>query len=290
VSDWLSSSALDRVEFARTDPEWVRAAWAKESARLLPVGEAAVAAAADGSLATVSTGGEYDPERHFLLGLVDGVPWFATWAEADGLTPLRSIMDGLPVSQLQAAFTGAGLGTWHAAERFCGRCGSATRVVAGGQSRVCTGCGRESYPRTDPAVIVAILDPDGRLLLGRQPSWAPGRVSVFAGFVEVGESLEQAVHREMAEEVGLELSGVTYLGSQPWPFPRSLMVGFLARACHTNVIAAEGEIELARWYSVPGLREAMESAEVTLPPHTSIARRMIEAWLAGDLPSHGNGS
>ena len=285
MSDWLFGSALDRVEFARTDPEWVRAAWTDEAALLLPVGEAAVAAAADGSLAPVATSGDYDAERHYLLGLDHTSSGFATWAEADGLTPLRSIMDGLPAPHLQAAFTGAGLGTWHAGERFCGRCGSLTRVVAGGQSRLCTGCGRESYPRTDPAVIVAILDPDGRLLLGRQPSWAPGRVSVFAGFVEMGESLEQAVHREMAEEVGLDLAGITYLGSQPWPFPRSLMVGFLAHASRTDVTAAEGEIELARWFTVPGLREAMASGEVTLPPHTSIARRMIESWLAGELTS-----
>ncbi len=282
MSDWQAGSALDRVEEQRVDPEWVAACWADPGAVLLSVGESAVAARPDGSLAPRPTSGDYHADRHYLLGLIDGRPWFATWAE-DGLTPLRSIMDGLPAPELQAAFTGAGLAMWHANTRYCPRCGSPTRVVSGGQARACDNCGRELYPRTDPAVIVTILDPEGRILLGRQPSWAPGRVSVFAGFVEMGESLEQAVHREMAEEVALELTDVTYLGSQPWPFPRSLMVGFRARAERTEVTEAEGEIEAARWFTIPQLRAAMASGEVTLPQHTSIARRMIEAWLAGSL-------
>ncbi|MCB0913464.1 MAG: NAD(+) diphosphatase [Propionibacteriaceae bacterium] len=283
MSDWLAGSALDRVEERRADPDWVRTSWADPAAVLLPVGEVAVAVTPDGSLATGPTDGDYDPERHYLLGMVEGRPWFATWADGEQLAPLRSIMDGLSAPELQAAFTGSGLARWHANAGFCSTCGAATRAVRGGQARACTGCGRELYPRTDPAVIVAIVDPAGRLLLGRQPSWAPGRVSVFAGFVEMGESLEQAVHREMAEEVALELADITYLGSQPWPFPRSLMVGFRARALQTAFTMAEGEIEGARWFTVDELRAALGSGEVTLPPHTSIARRMIEAWLAGTL-------
>jgi NAD+ diphosphatase len=282
VIDWTAPSALDRAEDRRTNPDWVAGLWGRTDAVVLPVGEAAVTADASGALAPRATDGAYDPERHYLLGLVDGRPWFATWAD-DGTVALRSLMDGLPAAHLEVAFTGSGLATWHRNTGFCERCGSPTRAASGGQSRVCTGCGRELYPRTDPAVIVAIVDPDGRLLLGRQPSWAPGRVSVFAGFVEIGESLEQAVHREMAEEVALALTDVTYLGSQPWPFPRSLMVGFRARAEATGFTAAEGEIEAARWFTVAQLRAATASGEVTLPPHTSIARRMIEAWLAGAL-------
>ncbi len=283
MSDWLAGSALDRVEERRTDPAWVRACWADPAAVLLPVGELAVAVTPEGTLATRSTDGAYDPERHYLLGLIGGRPWFATWADGDTVTALRSVMDGLPGSELQAAFTGSGLARWHANAGFCSTCGARTRVVHGGQARKCAGCGRELYPRTDPAVIVAILDAAGRLLLGRQLSWAPGRVSVFAGFVEMGESLEQAVRREMAEELALDLADITYLGSQPWPFPRSLMVGFRARAVRTGFTAAEGEIADARWYSVGQLRYALASGAVTLPPQTSIARRMIEAWLAGTL-------
>lgn len=282
--DWRNGSDLDRVAELRIDPEWVLAAWADPDAVLLRVGDASVEAGADGALLTRRAEADFDPELHYLLGRIEGRPWFAKRVEAEEeLTALRSVMDGLPAAGLEAAFTAVGLATWHAITGFCPRCGAQTRAVHGGQSRKCTACGLELYPRTDPAVIVAIVDPDNRLLLGRQPSWAPGRYSVFAGFVEMGESLEQTVHREMAEEVGLELTGVTYLGSQPWPFPRSLMVGFLAHATRDEPVPAVGEIELARWFTHDQLVAAMAVGEVVLPPHTSIARRMIESWLDGSL-------
>ena len=284
--DWLSGSDLDRVAEQRTDPDWVLAAWADPEAVLLRVGDASVEADADGVLLTRRTENEFDPEVHFLLGLIDGRPWFATRdGENEELTALRSVMDGLPSAGLEAAFTAVGLAAWHAGTGFCPRCGAQTRAAHGGQSRKCTACGLELYPRTDPAVIVAIVDPEGRLLLGRQPSWAPRRYSVFAGFVEMGESLEQTVHREMAEEVGLELTGITYLGSQPWPFPRSLMVGFVAYTTRGEPIPAVGEIEVARWFTHDELVASMAAGDVVLPPVTSIARRMIDSWLAGTLAS-----
>ena len=286
MSDWLNGSDLDRVAELRTDPAWVLAAWGDPDAVLLRVGGTSVETGADGSLLTRRPEAEFDPERHYLLGRIDGRPWFATPASEDEqLTVLRSIMDDLPVAGLQAAFTAVGLAAWHAGSGFCPRCGAPTRAVNGGQARRCTRCGTELYPRTDPAVIVAILDPDGRLLLGRQAVWPPGRYSVFAGFVEMGESLEQTVHREMAEEVALELTGITYLGSQPWPFPRSLMLGFLAHTGRAEPGPAEGEIEAARWFTRQELRDAISAGQVGLPPMTSIARRMIEAWLEGSLPA-----
>lgn len=281
MSDWQSESALDRVEEQRRDPEWVAGLWTDPATAVLPVGDGRVPVVS-GALVPSAASGDYDPERHLLLGRLGERPWFAEAAAAPAHEPLRAVMDGLTRPELEVAFTAVGLVGWHTGAAFCSRCGAPTSVVAAGQARRCSGCGRESYPRTDTAVIVAILDPAGRLLLGRQPSWAPGRHSVFAGFVEMGESLEQAVHREMAEEVGLRLRDVTYLGSQPWPFPRSLMVGFSARAELTELTPAVGEIELARWFSTDGLRESIASGEVSLPPMTSIARRMIESWLAGD--------
>ena len=138
--------------------------------------------------------------------------------------------------------------------------------------------------RSDPAVIVAVTDADDRLLLGRQPVWAKGRVSVFAGFVEAGESLEQAVHREVFEEVGLRLGPPRYLGSQPWPFPRSMMLGFTARALDTALTLDAREIEAARWYTRGQLETALAHGELTLPMRTSIAHRMITAWRRGELP------
>lgn len=290
MSDWKNGSDLDRVAELRTDPAWVLAAWVNPNAVLLRVGDASVETATDGSLLTRRADADFDPDRHYLLGRIDGRPWFATRAPEDvQLTALRSVMDDLPVAGLQAAFTAVGLAAWHAGSGFCPRCGAATQPVHGGQARRCTSCGTELYPRTDPAVIVAILDPDNRLLLGRQAVWAPGRYSVFAGFVEMGESLEQTVHREMAEEVGLELTAVTYLGSQPWPFPRSLMLGFLAHTERAEPVPAVGEIEAARWFTTAELRDAMAAGDVVLPPFTSIARRMIEAWLDGSIAQQSAG-
>lgn len=285
MSDWQAESALDRVEEQRHDSEWVAGLWADPAAAVLPVCDGRVPVV-DGALVPSAAEGEYDRERHLLLGRLGERPWFAEAADdpAHETETLRAVMDGLSRPELEVAFTAVGLVGWHTGAAFCSRCGAPTSVAAAGQARRCSGCGRESYPRTDTAVIVAILDAADRLLLGRQPSWAPGRHSVFAGFVEMGESLEQAVHREMAEEVGLLLNDLTYLGSQPWPFPRSLMVGFSARAAATDLTPAVGEIELARWFTTEGLRESIASGEVSLPPMTSIARRMIESWLAGNLP------
>lgn len=279
-ASWLDHSVLDRVPDNRAETAWVDGLWESADAVVLAAAEAQVAVDSTG-LRTEPSAGDYDPESHFLLGLVAGTPWFAA-AGGEGLAPLRSVMDSLGTTELELAFTAAGLVGWHARAGYCPTCGAATRAVAGGTVRRCTACEQEQYPRTDPAVIVAILDDDDRLLLGRQPVWPAGRHSVFAGFVEVGESLEQAVHREMAEEVGLTLHGLEYLGSQPWPFPRSLMVGFLARADGTEITLAGDEIERARWFTREQLRTALDG-EVILPPVTSIARRMIEAWLAGRL-------
>ena len=286
MTEWRKGSDLDRVAELRSDPAWVLAAWADPEAVLLRVGVASIEAGEDGSLLTRRAEHDFDPELHYLLGRIDGRPWFATRAGGDEqLTALRSVMDDLPTAALQAAFTAVGLVAWHGGAGFCPRCGAGTQAVLGGQARRCPRCGTELYPRTDPAVIVAILDPDERLLLGRQAVWAPGRYSVFAGFVEMGESLEQTVHREMAEEVGLELTGITYLGSQPWPFPRSLMLGFLARTTRDEPVPAVGEIEAARWFTTEELVAAMASGDVVLPPVTSIARRMIDSWLDGGLPT-----
>ncbi len=260
------------------------AQWAHHEAALLRVDAEGRIAAAGGLPQYCGTSGEYDPKRHVLVGLAAGRPVFTEDAALPAGTPtLRTVMDDLGILDLQVAFTAAGLVIWHRNAAHCGVCGAATSMAKAGAARVCPGCARESFPRTDPAVIVAVLDPSGRLLLGRQPSWPPGRASVFAGFVESGESLEQAVHREVAEEVGLPLTAVRYLGSQPWPFPRSLMVGFVARAGHTRVSVAVDEIESARWFTPAELASSLAVGDISLPSPTSIAFRMIGAWRNGRL-------
>ncbi|HVK20648.1 MAG TPA: NAD(+) diphosphatase [Actinokineospora sp.] len=174
------------------------------------------------------------------------------------------------------------LANWHARARFCAKCAQPVARVAAGWATTCTGCGREEYPRTDPAVIVLIHDTeDEHVLLARQPIWPADRYSVLAGFVEAGESLEACVEREMAEEVGATVSGIRYLGSQPWPFPRSIMIAFAAVADRTaDVTLAEGEIEDARWFTRAEIQKAFsgDSADLILPGPTSIAHHMLRAW------------
>ncbi len=176
-----------------------------------------------------------------------------------------------------------GLAHWHARHGFCGVCGAATVSEKGGHQRRCTNadCNAVHFPRTDPAVIMLVHDGAARCLLGRQAVWPPGMHSTLAGFVEPGESLEEAVAREIWEEVGLKIAveDVSYHSSQPWPFPSSIMLGFRARAEDAPLRIAEDEIESARWYSRAELKNSPEDETFKLPRRDSIARRLIEDWL-----------
>lgn len=280
---WESPSRLDRVEDRRGDDAWVAQLWASPQARVLAVSGDGRLAWADGELELRPVSGARD-ERHLFAGLVGTVPIFVeTGAELGESPVLRTVMDGLDGAELEVAFTAAALADWHRRSGFCGECGAATVVTRAGAGRLCPDCAVEHYPRVDPAVIVAVTDGDDRLLLGRQPVWVKGRVSVFAGFVEAGESLEQAVHREVFEEVGLRLGTPRYLGSQPWPFPRSMMLGFTARAQDTALTLDAREIEEARWFTRAELDAGLAGGAVGLPATTSIAYRMITAWRNGEL-------
>ena len=175
------------------------------------------------------------------------------------------------------------IAAWHRSSRFCANCGAETEVRNSGWMRACPQCGADHFPRTDPAVIVRIVHED-RILLGSSTLWPAGRYSLLAGFVEAGESLEAAVLREVEEESGMRLATPTYLGSQPWPFPRSLMFGYhaeLAAGQDPDAISRdEDELDDVRWFS----REDLLSPDsiVTLPGPTSIARAIIDDWLRGD--------
>ena len=190
--------------------------------------------------------------------------------------------------------TGAGLLTasvamahWHAGHRFCSRCGTGTGPVQAGWARECPQCGAEHYPRTDGAVIMAIVDAADRILLGRQARWPARRYSCLAGFVEPGESLEAAVRREAREEAGVAVGEVVYRGSQPWPFPASLMLGFHARALTTEITVDGEELADARWWSREELALDVATGELLLPPAVSIARRLVEDWYGGALHDDG---
>ncbi|WP_336923982.1 NAD(+) diphosphatase [Aquipuribacter sp. SD81] len=211
--------------------------------------------------------------------LLDGAdPWL-------GLREVGALLDDTDAGALTEAVA---LEHWHATSRRCGRCGSPTRPVGSGHERVCVADGTTHHPRHDPAVIMTVTDPQDRLLLGHQGRWPEGRFSAFAGFVEPGESLEQAVEREVLEEAGVRVRHAEYLGSQPWPFPASLMLAFHAETDDTEAVPDGAEITETRWFTRDGLREAVAAGEVTVPPRVSVARRLVERWLGG--PLHQDGS
>ncbi|HET7476526.1 MAG TPA: NAD(+) diphosphatase [Dermatophilaceae bacterium] len=284
--NWAMASDLDRVDQHRKSSEWVAGLWRAEDAKLLKLDA--------NSRFTTNTGGsklrmtkpfvEYDNQRHLLLGLLNGSPIFAVEALTDGeVHDLREIGHQLTDNERDIAAAATALRNWHRESQCCSRCGTRTVVINGGFARHCPNCDRELFPRTDPAVIVAVVDTRDKLLLGRQGHWPGNRVSVLAGFVEAGESLEQSIHREIAEEVDVTLSSVRYFGSQPWPFPRSLMVGFAARAASTDICVDGDEIEFADWFTRDQVRAQVASGELGLPGLSSIASRLIAAWLDGRL-------
>ena len=275
----LARAVVDRSALRRTDADWLEKAWAR--ARVLQVCDGKVAVH-EGSL-VLDEPVDVVPARRFFLGEHEGVPYFAAVladvAGDDAFQSLRQV--GADLDDLGAGLVvhAVSLANWHATHQHCPRCGAPTVPEAAGHTRRCTVDGSEHYPRTDPAVIMAVVDDDDRLLLGRQASWDEGRFSTFAGFVEPGESLEAAVRREVHEEVGIEIGAVRYLGSQPWPFPSSLMLGFRAEALTTGVTRHDGEIAEARWFTRESLRAAVDSADVLVGPTISISRRLIEHWL-----------
>jgi NAD+ diphosphatase len=176
------------------------------------------------------------------------------------------------------------LANWHAVHTHCPRCGAVTAPEQAGHSRRCPVDGSEHFPRLDPAVIMLVTDPDDRCLLARNAQWPERRVSILAGFVEPGESAEQAVAREVLEETGISVTGARYVGSQPWPMPHSLMLGFRARATGSlQIVVDSDEIAEARWFSRDELRASVASGQIRLPPPVSIAHRIIESWYGSDL-------
>jgi len=202
---------------------------------------------------------------------------------------LRSVAGELPAEEAALLAYARAMVLWRERHRFCGRCGAPTVASQSGHVLVCSiaACGNQQFPRIDPAVIVLVSDGD-HALLGRQASWPKGRYSTIAGFVEPGESLEDAVAREVLEETGVAVDRVEYHSSQPWPFPSSLMLGFMARATSQGICLNDAELEDARWLS----RAQIAAGEVGLPPQHSISFRLIEEWydagaerpLRGDCP------
>ncbi len=222
------------------------------------------------------------PEAASFLGLDGDTAWFALPHDAlpgplPGRLDLRQAALQWPVLEAAALAQARALLHWQQRSRFCGACGQALAMVRAGWCARCAQCGLEHYPRTDPAVIVAVSD-GHRLLLGRQAGWPKKRWSVLAGFVEPGESLEQTVAREVMEEAGVPVLESHYAASQPWPFPAALMIGFHAQALPVEPVVGD-ELEQARWFSLADIEAQVASGELLLSPRLSIARWLIDTWM-----------
>src|SRR4051794_12757663 len=274
----LSRTGIDRAAAHRRDPAWLEASWAK--GRLLVVdGERRAVADDDGLLLTETT--DFDGQRFFLGVDADGASYWAGVGELPrrlGARPVTIRDVGATLSDRDAGLyvSAIALANWHSTHVRCPRCGEPTEPVHGGWVRRCTADGSEHFPRTDPAVIVLVHDGADRCLLGRQPAWPAGRYSTLAGFVEPGESLEHAVIREVQEEAAVVVDDVVYRGSQPWPFPASLMLGFEARVVAGEAKVADDELEDVRWFS----RDELRSGAGGVPPSASIAHWLITTWVA----------
>jgi NAD+ diphosphatase len=285
----LSRSGVDRAAHRRVDQAWLTATWADETTRVFRFSNGRAAVTGDPPTLGLTGPFEHPEQERYFLGVDEtGTAYFGAEVDERDAVGFRSLRDVGPLLGARDAgilVNAVALANWHATHSHCSRCGRPTRVAAAGHLRRCDADGSEHYPRTDPAVIMAIVDEGDRILLGRQAHWDPGRFSTLAGFVEPGESLEQAVRREVAEEVGVVVGAVRYLGSQPWPFPSSLMLGFLGQALTTSVQLFDGEIAEARWFTRSELADAVRAGEVRLPSTVSIARRLVERWYAEPLPA-----
>ncbi len=291
--NFFSGPYIDRRTEEREDADWARAAredpqtlyllgrgtrhlvYTQPQPRIAFLERLEASAAADPRRLVLL--GWFRERRCVLVEVGDEAPLeLPPHASFEELRPLSPLLDGDEAGLLAYA---RALSIWRARERYCGACGAPTIPERAGHCMRCSseGCAQEFFPRLYPAIIVLVTD-GTRALLGRQATWPPGRYSTIAGFVEPGESLEDAVAREVMEETGVPIEGARYDSSQPWPFPASIMIGFRARALPGSPARGRGELEDARWFS----REQIRAGAALLPPAHSISRRLIGAWMDGE--------
>lgn len=290
AANQLRGPGLDRADERREDLEWLRERWG-EALVLLLDGEGRALADAERRPfhAVASTLDEGDFARAAFLGVEHGVgPWFALELDAPRgerlsagrrWVDLRRASSDWPAEDAARFAYARALVLWQQRTRYCGRCGSPNRIGRAGHVARCQNpeCRLDQFPRLEPAIIV-LVEHDGRCLLGRQPNWPARLFSTLAGFVEPGESLEDAVRREVREESGIEVGACHYHASQPWPFPAALMLGFFAEAVQTDIRIGD-ELDDVRWFGVDALLDAIEAGEVLLPSAISISRRLVVDWL-----------
>ena len=284
-------STIDRVDHIRNSPTLVAGCFADPAARRLVL-DGLEPVERDGALVLEPIEPGAVVEHHVLLGVDPaGRAIFARLLTeltgGPGATPRsRALAGQVSASDLALYGTARSLLHWHARHGFCAVCGGTTHPMKAGWARQCDACKAEHFPRTDPVVIM-LAEHQGRILLGRQHVWPQGRYSALAGFVEPGETIEEAVARELFEEAGVRVHGVRYVMSQPWPFPSSLMIACIAQADDDALTLDATEIEDAFWCDADGVRAAMAGdadARFLAPPHMAVAWHLLDHWLAGVAP------
>ena len=281
----FTGAGIDRADQWRLDEAALGELIAREGARLLRLAELDPMLDEDGRLVWAGMADRETEAELIFLGLEGEAPLFAPLVRPANLGQRAwSVFRLLALmSPREAAIWGAArsLNEWHNRHLFCGICGAATRLFRAGWGRRCSGCAAEHFPRVDPVVIM-LAEHEGRVLVARQPQYPPGRYSALAGFVEPGESIEEAVARELAEEAGVAVGEVSYVASQPWPFPGSLMIACLARAESDAIRLDENELEDAKWVDRAGVEAALAGASdapFLAPPPFAIANTLLKRWI-----------
>jgi NAD+ diphosphatase len=275
---FFSGPGIDRADQVRVDEARLAEIARREDGLQLQWRDGLPAIGADGRL-------EWQPaaSSDLFLGIQDGAPRFSATEQPHANARAAFDTIGLLRDDEAPLFAAAlSLAWWHSRHQFCANCGASTEIERGGWSRRCPECSAQHFPRVDPVVIM-LAEHEGRLLLGRQPQYPPGRYSALAGFLEPGESIEAAVARELHEEAGIEVADVTYVASQPWPFPSSLMLGCHARALGSDLTIDTTELDDARWFTRDEVVAALAGhpdATFQPPPRFAIARTLLEQWLA----------
>jgi NAD+ diphosphatase len=292
----LSRFAVARAAQRRAEPGWAAAARQSNRTRVLAINDHSVPVTDELSLIWVHPDSLELTDVQFeanavLLGVDDERDYVAIVNEAATVAAaawvhLREVGAQLSAHDVGLAVTAVAMSQWHGSHRFCPRCGGSTSVSQAGWARVCESDGTEHYPRTEPAMIVAVNDAAGRILLGRRTGWPDGWFSTLAGFVEAGESVEACVVREVQEESGIQVDpgSLRYLGSQPWPYPASLMLGYRATAVSTDIEHDESEMAEVLWYSRSEFEQACRTEQLKVPGRVTIAWHLIADWYGGEIP------
>jgi NAD+ diphosphatase len=280
----FTGGLLDRADRLRHDADALSAAMGNWQARLLKLHNFEPEVTEDGRLGWTMLTEAPDEAEFVLLGLEDGKPRFAAFIPGEAAPPafrspnLFGVLDQLRPGEAATFAAARSVIDWHARHRFCANCGNPTELFRAGWGRKCGSCSTEHFPRVDPVVIM-IAEHDGRALLGRQPAWPAGRYSALAGFLEPGESIEEAVAREIEEEAGVRVSGVRYLASQPWPFPSQLMIACVGIAQDDAITLDENELERADWFTRDEVRAALDGdGPFVAPPPYAIAHTLLTMW------------